>query len=253
MIRSALLALAAVFVLSACSEDPVTPPPSDTSSYVVSTKGSYFIHDNITVDITSAGVTTDVPSPSDSTVVNGTVTHEGRSAIESIVFVNGAASDSVYMAQTGSTVATAFPLQFTILGVPADFGVKWVNIFDANATTWTALNDTIPSFTIGSGAQQYTGSAKLLFTGKQTGTETITVDGKSVTAKKSEITMNITLYLNFGAVIPVPIVLTQHYTFAPNIGMVRAEQVANVVTIVGVPPLAIPGFKTSLVRYAVAN
>lgn len=252
MIRSALLALAAIFVLSACSEDPVTP--SDTSSYVVSAKGSYFIHDNVTVDITAAGVTTDVPAPQDSTVVNGSVTYEGRSAIESIVFVAGAPADSLYTAQTGSTVATAFPLQFTILGIPADFGVKWMNVFDANATTWTALNDTIPSFTIGSGAQSYTGSAKLNFTGKQTGTETITVDGKSVTAKKSEITMNITLYLNFvGSIIPVPIVLTQHYTFAPNIGMVRAEQVATVVNIVGVPPLAIPGFRTSLVRYAVAN
>ncbi|HLP27558.1 MAG TPA: hypothetical protein VK147_02880 [Candidatus Didemnitutus sp.] len=252
MIRSVLFALAAVFVLSACSDDPVTP--SDTSSYVVSTKGSYFVHDNITVEITAAGVTTDVPSPSDSTVVNGSVTHEGRTAIESIVFVNGAASDSIYMTQTGSTVATAFPLQFTVLGLPADFGVKWVNIFDANAATWTALNDSIPSFTIGSGEQAYTGTAKLLFTGKQTGTETITVDGKSVTAKKSEITMNITLYLNFGtAIIPVPIVLTQRYTFAPNVGIVRAEQVATVITIEGVPPLTIPGFKTSLVRYSVAN
>ncbi len=248
-----VLAISAL-VLASCSDDSTTPTPSP-ANYVVSTPGSYFLHANTTVDITAAGIITESEADPDSSVVTGTKTYSGRSAVETVRYVNGVVADTVYLSQSGSKVSSAFPLAFTVLGAPVDFGVRWVDVYDSSVDSWTALNDTIPSFTINAGPSSYNGSAKLLFTGKKTGTENIIVDGKTLSANKAELTLNITLYLQFSAsvVVPVPIVLVQRSWMVPDVGLVRAEQDAKVVSIMGVPPLPIPGFKTVLTKYNVVK
>lgn len=254
MKRLAIVTVAALGLglgLSSCSSDSTTP--TEPGNYVIATAGSYFIHSNRTFDVDASGVIDTVDVLPDSVVVTGTKTIEGRSAVESIMYVGGLAIDTTYEAQQGSVVSTLLPLQFDVLGAPVDLGNKWVNLFDENASSWTALKDSIPQFTIDAGPSgSYTGSAALNFTGRKLGTESVTIDGTSVSTQKVEITMNITLYLMFGPqAVPVPIQLVRTYWFANNIGWVKVSQPAVVVSIIGVPPLPIDGEETTLIRYSV--
>ena len=246
MIRLALIAVVTILLLSACSTDPVV----DTSTYVVATKGSYFVHDNIVINVDTNGVKTDVPAPQDSTIVNGTKVISGKTAVESFVFVDGVPTDTTYVAQEGGIVSTLTPLQFTVASQSLDLGNRWVLTYDANATTWTALNDTIPSITFG----PLTGSAKLLFTGKKLAAENITVNGSVLSAVKTELNMLVTLYINYsGFIIPVPIELIRTTWFAKGVGIVKIEQDAKlIVTSIGLK-LTIPGQRVSTVRYNIAS
>ena len=253
MIRLAILSAATILVLSACSTDP-EPPPVDTSTYVVATKGTYFINDNVVITIDAAGTKTDNPAPQDSTYVNGTKSINGKTAVESFVFVNGVPTDTTYVAQEGLKVSTLTQLQFDVLGAPVDLGNKWVLTYDANATTWTALDDTIPTITIQAGTTTYTGSAKLFFTGKKLAAENITVSGSVLSAVKTELNMLITLYVNFGGfIVPVPIELVRSSWFAKGVGVVKIQQDAKVVNAAPAPPLTIPGQRVSTVRFNVAS
>lgn len=253
MKRFAIIAVAAIGLgLAGCSSDTTTTP-TEPGKYVISTPGSYFIHNNRTYDTDAAGAVDTVDVLPDSVVVSGTKTVEGRSAVESIVFVGGMAVDTMYDAQQGTVVSTLLPLSFDVLGAPVDLGNKWVNLFDENASSWTALKDSIPQFTIDAGPSgSYTGSAGLNFTGKKLGTETVSIDGKATAASKVEITMNITLYLMFGPqAVPVPIQLVRTYWFVNGIGSIKVTQPAQVVNIMGIPPLPIDGVETTLVRYSI--
>ncbi len=254
MKRLAIVTVAALGLglgLTGCSNETTTP--SEPGNYVVATAGSYFIHDNRSFDIDASGALDTVNILPDSVVVTGTKTVEGRSAVESIMFVGGLPIDTMYDAQQGSVVSTLLPLSFDVLGAPVDLGNKWVNLFDENASSWTALKDSIPQFTIDAGPSgSYTGSAGLNFTGKKLGNETVTINGTAISTNKVEITMNITLYLLFGPqAVPIPIQLVRTYWFANNIGWVKYTQPAQLVTINGVPPLPIDGDEATLVRYSV--
>ena len=252
VIRLAIFSAATLLVLSACSTDPVTP--NDTSVYVVATKGTYFINDNVVITIDAGGTKADVPAPQDSTYVNGTKSVNGKTAVESFVFIGGVATDTTYVAQEGLKVSALTPLQFVVLGAPVDLGNKWVLTYDANATTWTALDDTIPSISIQAGPSTYTGSAKLLFTGKKLAAENITVNGSALSAVKTEMKMLITLYVDFGGfVLPVPIELIRNTWFAKGVGVVKIEQDAKVINAPPAPPLTLPGQRISTVRFNIAK
>lgn len=253
MKRFAIVAVAALGLglgLSSCSSESTTP--TEPGTYVVATAGSYFIHGNKAFDTDEAGAVDTVDILPDSVAVTGTKTVEGRSAVESIVFVGGLPIDTMYDAQQGTVVSTLLPLQFDVLGAPVDLGNKWVNLFDENASSWTALRDSIPQFTIDAGPSgSYTGSAGLNFIGKKLGTESVTINGTTVSTSKVEITMNITLYLMFGpSAVPVPIQLVRTYWFAKNLGWVKMSQPAKVVSIMGIPPLPIDGTESTLIRYS---
>jgi len=248
----AIIAVAALALgLAGCSSDTTTP--TEPGKYVIASPGSYFIHNNRTYDTDAAGAVDTVDVLPDSVVVSGTKTVEGRSAVESIMYVGGMAVDTMYDAQQGTVVSTLLPLAFDVLGAPVDLGNKWVNLFDENASSWTALKDSIPQFTIDAGPSgSYTGSAGLNFIGKKLGTETVSINGAATAASKVEITMNITLYLMFGPqAVPVPIQLVRTYWFVNGIGSIKVTQPAQVVNIMGIPPLPIDGVETTLVRYSI--
>lgn len=254
MKRLAIVTVAALGLglgLSGCSSETTTP--TEAGKYVVATTGSYFIHSNRSYDIDASGVIDTVDILPDSAVVTGSKTVEGRSAVESIIMVGGVPVDTTYDSQQGAVVSTLLPLRFDVLGAPVDLGNKWVNLFDENASSWVALKDSIPQFTIDAGPSgSYTGTAGLSFTGKKLGTESVTINGTSVSTSKVEITMNITLYLMFGPqAVPLPIQLVRTYWFANNIGWVKVTQPAQVVNIMGIPPLPIDGVETTLLRYNV--
>ena len=256
MKRIAIITAAALGLglgLSSCATESTTPV--EPGKYVPATAGSYFIHGNRAFDTDAGGATDTLDVLSDSTVVTGTKTVEGRSAVESVIYVGGFPIDTSYDAQQGSVVSTLLPLEFDVLGAPVDLGKKWVNLYDENSSSWTALRDSIPTFTIDAGPSgSYTGSAGLDFTGKKLGTETVTINGVSVATQKVEITLNITLYLMFGPqAVPVPIQLVRTYWFANNIGWVKMMQPAKVVNIMGIPPLPIDGAESTLLRYNIVK
>lgn len=246
IVISAVLGLGLV----GCSNETT---PTEPGTYVISTAGSYFVHANREFDINDAGVIDTNDLLQDSTVITGAKTVAGRSAVESIMYVGGVPIDTTYDSQQGSVVSTLLPLDFSVFGAPVELGSKWVNLFDENATSWVALRDTVPQFTIDGGpAGSYTGTGGLNFLGKKIGTETVTVGGKSVSTTKVEITLNITLYLDFGvSIVPLPIQLVRTYWFANKIGWVKYSQPAKLINLPGVPALPVDGQERTLVRYSV--
>ena len=114
--------------------------------------------------------------------------------------------------------------------------------------------NTIPSISIQAGPNTYTGSAKLLFTGKKLAAENITVNGSALSAVKTEMKMLITLYVDFGGfILPVPIELIRNTWFANGVGVVKIEQDAKVINAPPAPPLTIPGQRVSTVRFNIAS
>lgn len=256
MIRSVLLGLALVMVLSACSDDTTTNPPAGTGVYVISKAGSYFIHDNVYVKITNAGVPSDSILPSDSTAPNGTQTIAGKSAATSYVFVGGVPVDTTFVAQEGTKVLEYFPVEFTVLGATVNLGTKWVNTFDESVNSWTALNDTVPEFELRTAGPSYFISAKLNFTGVKNGTEALTVNGASITATRSVISLNATIYVAFspgGLSTPVPINLVRTYWFADGYGALKVVQDAKVINAAPLPPTGVPGSRKTVVRLNVVK
>jgi len=262
----ALLSLACIAVLSACSEETTQPPAS--GNYVVSKTGSYYIHTNVLVDIARDGKTTEIPSPADSTVVTGAATISGKSAVRSVVFTAGIPTDTTYLAQEGSKVLEYFPIAFSIVGASVDLGVRWVTTFDESATSWTALTDTIAPFKFIVGIDTiypntdstridtvaYNLSVKLNFTGTKTGTENLTIDGLSVATTKSVINIAATIYVNIsGTIFPVEISLPRTYWFAKDVGVLKIDQEAKVLNSSPIPPSGIPGLKQTTVRYTIAK
>ncbi len=247
-----MIVIAAILGLGlvGCSNETT---PTEPGTYVISTAGSYFVHAKREFDIDDAGVIDTNDLLSDSVVITGTKTIAGRSAVESIMYVGDVAVDTTYDSQQGSVVSTLFPLEFSVFGAPVALGSKWVNLFDENATSWVALRDTVPQFTIDGGPSgSYSGTGGLNFVGKKIGTETVTIGGKSISTTKVELTLNITLYLDFGVtIVPLPIQLVRTYWFANKIGWVKISQPAKLVNLPGVPALPIDGQETTLIRYNV--
>ncbi|MCX6139759.1 MAG: hypothetical protein NTX15_02845 [Candidatus Kapabacteria bacterium] len=256
MFRFLLLGAFATLILSACSE--TTTNPSPTGVYVVSKAGSYYIHDNVYVKITNAGVTADSLLPRDSTAANGTQTIAGKSAATSYVFVGGVPVDTTFVAQEGTKVNEYYPVEFTILGATVNLGTKWVTTFDEALTSWTALNDTVPEFELKAGptGPTYYLSAKLNFTGSKNGTEVLMVNGASITATKSAINLNATIYVAFspgGLATAVPISLVRTYWFANGYGTLKIVQDAKVINAPPLPATGVPGLRQTVVRLNVVQ
>ncbi len=265
MLRLAALGLLAILTLSACSDDePTNPTPSGT--YVVSTPGTYYVNDNVIINIRTGGATSDSAVASDSTVVLGTRTIGGKSAVASVVHVGGVAVDTTYLAQEGSKVLEFFPVQFSIFGGPVNLGDKWVTTFDESASKWTALSDSVPPFEIIGGVRtvnpgtdsqridtvKYTVSARLNFEGTKTGTENVTVDGKTLSATKSQVSLGGTVYVFLGpAPLAIDLNIPRTYWFVNGVGVVKTVQDATILNVPLLGATPVPGSRRTTVRYSI--
>lgn len=267
MFRLAALGLLAILTLSACSDDEPTTPQPTGGKYVVSTAGTYYVNDNVIINIRPGGATSDSTIPQDSTVVLGTRTVGGKSAVASVVFIGGVASDTTYATQEGTKVLEYVPVQFSILGAPLNLGDKWVTTFDESAASWTALSDSVAPFDLviridtvnpNTDSQRvdtmkYRLSARLNFTGSKTGTENVTIDGKTLSATKSQVNLAGTVYAFIAGPVPfsIPINIPRTYWFVDGVGVVKVSQDAVTISASPLPPTGVPGSRKTTVRYSV--
>ncbi|MBM4178350.1 MAG: hypothetical protein FJ211_03330 [Ignavibacteria bacterium] len=239
--------------LTACS-DPATPEPT-AESYVASA-GSYMIHQNTELAIdTATQKVTETPAPSDSTVTGAVTTFNGKSSTPFFMHVGGAVQDTTYYYQEGSNLFTSIPLSYDIGGIPLDLGSKWAKIYD-QATSWTALSDTVTPIDLPGG--QYKLSAKLNFSGQSQGTESVTINGVTLIAKKVQINLDARLYAMLGPTsIPVDVNLKVLYWIADKVGVIKREQPATILNLgllgqlMGSPVQAVPGFREVTTKYVI--
>lgn len=247
--------VSATILLAACSDSSSPDPTNDP--YIVTTAGTYYVHSNTIVNIdTVTNATTDVMAPDDSTIVVGPANVNGRACTELHVFVAGLPVDTTHMSQTNGSVYLNVPLTYSVAGIPVGLGSKWVDIFNQNSDSWTALNDTIPEFELSiSPTIKYFITARLKFVGTKAGTESYIVNGQTKQAQKVTINMNAMLYARLGSVIlPIPFSLKRSYWFVKDLGIVKVEQEATVlyVAFFGAEQ-AIPGMRQTLLRASIVN
>lgn len=251
MIRLAILGMIGVLVLASCGDTTSPPTPQTPGTYVVSKAGSYFVHDNVFVKMSVAGVPSDSMLANDSTVVDSALTLDGRSAVRSFAYVGGDIDDTVYSSQDGAKVSEYFPIQVSMFGATVDLGAKWVQTFDENASSWTALTDMVPPFN----ALDYVITAKLNFTGVKDGTESIMINDSSVLTTKSKITIAAVLYVQIapGVIVPMNISLIRTYWFAKDVGVVKVVQEPSIFDASPLAKTGIPGSRQTVLRYKIAS
>ena len=249
--------LSAALLVSSCSDSTTTPEP--VGAYI-RPSGSYVTHSNVDVAIDAATKqTTNADAPDDSTVVVERSSTNGIERSVAHVYVDGAVTDTVIMMQNGSIVMQDFPIRYEIQSVVLDLGRKMVTIADFNASTWTALKDTIApfDFPVLPGAKL---SGALNFTGKPLGNEQVTIGTTKLSTRKVQLNLDATLYASIGAtVISVPIGLVRTIWFADGVGVVKTEQAAAVVNLgaagalLGSSTQAIPGFTQTAKSWSPTN
>ena len=254
MIRYAALAVASALIISACG-DSTTPEPTNES--YVPASGSYMIHQNTELEIdTVTKAVTEIPAPSDSTIAGAVTTFNGKSATPFVAFVGGAPFDTTHYYQDGASLYTSIPLSYDIGGIPLDLGSKWAKINEQGQTSWTSLADTIAPIDLPIGG--YKLSAKLDFQGKALGSENITINGATLSAKKIQIDLNARLYAMAGPTsLPVDVNLKVFYWLVDKVGVVKREQPAAIINLgllgqlMGSPIQAVPGFSQVTTRYVI--
>ena len=255
--------------LVGCSDEPTTPTtPTSYPAYIHAVPDAYMVSSNMNVAIDAiTKQTTDQPAPDDSTVVFGAIQGEGVDEAnpstklplyrtDSYVFVNNESTDTVTTSQLGGKITQSYRLRYAIQAIPLDLGRKNVVICDLANSTWTALKDTVAPFDL-PGMPQYKVSGALNFVGKSLPDETVTLNGQTLKTKKTQIDLNATLYLAAGPTsIPLPIKLVRTYWLAEKLGVVKMEQMADVIDLgviggfLGTPVQAVPGMVQTAKRWS---
>lgn len=221
----ATLALGALLI-TACSNDPVTPGTSD--KFVVTSTSSYYVSDVDSVINNPADTANPAYEPvgKDSTYIVGTALVAGRTA----VFLRGlytwdgtTTADTTYMAQDGN-----FILQYYTLGVsdipgvaPIVAGKAWVRIGDNGAASWAALDTLIKGVTFTYAGQTLVADVDVDMQGTTVGTETITIAGTAHSAKHYRVKG--VIYVN-NVFAKVYAYTQEDFWFVKNVGMVKYER-----------------------------
>ncbi len=254
MKRIAPLAILTAAILVSCGGSSTPETPTET---FVATSGSYLLHQNtlLTIDTVTKNIT-ETPAPSDSTVVGVAAGFNGKTSTPYVELIGGSATDTSHYYQDGGALYTALPLNYDIGGIPLDLGFKWAKIYDNAAASWTALADTITPVDLPIGG--YKLSAKLNFQGQSVGTENLTINGTTVSAKKVKIDLNARLYAMAGPTsLPVDVNLVVFYWLADKVGVVKMEQPATIINLgllgqlMGSPIQAVPGIRSVTTKYVV--
>lgn len=261
MKRIASLVAAATLVMVGCSDDKNNNPTPDNSNYFPTTQGSYWVSD--TKELSGDASNPTVKNTGvDSTFVNRTnVTVGGQVATEFVTHstVDETMSmDTAYFRNDGSKTYRYFELAIDgITGMSGvDLGARWMLMADANATDeWVSLNETVSDIPLTYQGTSMKGTAKLKFTGKKIGAETLTVGGTAVTTLHYTTTLKIDLSIDtqnplFGT-ITVPISTNTDVWVAKNIGVVKTLTPPSKITVGAFGNIDVDGSSSALVRYSI--
>ncbi len=261
MKRIASLVAAATLVMVGCSDDKNNNPTPDNSNYFPTTQGSYWVSDTKELSGDASNPTEKNPGV-DSTFVNRTnVTVGGQVATEFVTHSTVGETmsmDTVYFRNDASKTYRYFELAIDgITGMSGvDLGARWMLMADANATAeWTSLDETINDIPLTYQGMSMKGTAKLKFTGKKVGAETLTVGGTAVTTLHYTTTLKIDLSIDtqnpiFGT-ITVPISTNTDVWVAKNIGIVKTLTPPSKITVGSFGNVDIDGSSNVLVRYSI--
>ena len=225
--KFSIVALALVaLLLTACSDDPVLPPGSD--KYVVTTTGSYYVHnvDSVRNNPADTANPTYTPAGRDSSYIVTTTLLAGRTGvlIRGIYTNDGTTTyDTTYLAQEGNSIYQYYKLGVTDIPAvqPIIVGETWIRIGDNNATSWTALDTLITNVSFVYNDIPLVANVEVDLLGKKIGTETITIDGTAHSANHFRITGEI--YVNH-AFAQVRAYTQEDFWFVKNVGMVKYER-----------------------------
>ncbi len=253
MKRLLMFAAATALIATACSEDTTTP--SESKTYMPTKTGAYVIHQNYSTSTVSGTV----QESDDSTVVVGTQSiadDKGttKTGIMHVVYTDGAASDTIIVAEDGSKVYVLFDLVLSAENIPTvEVGRRWVLVADSKASaSWTGLEETVTGLDFEYGGSTFPADVTFKLVGSKSADTTMSISGKSVSTIKYANDYTITLVVKAGPPfgdISVPIALKSYVYLGENTGLVRQSQDRKDVSI-SIPPIAfeVPGFNSVAVR-----
>jgi hypothetical protein len=241
----------------ACSDDDNTNnPPADNSTYQPTTAGSSWNYTTTELSGDSANPTTGATS-TDSVYVSRTgLSMSGRTATEIITKSQDGTLDTAYISVDGGKVYQL--LEMSISGMEGlgdvNLGSKWVLSADANASAeWTSIDTTITNVPFEYNGQTMMGTIAIKYTGKKTGTETVTVGSKSVETIKYNNRYTITMNIDTGVfgVLTIPVVRPIDVWYGKNVGMVKTYLPPTTLSIGGFGSMDVPGYSTVLTSYTI--
>ncbi len=225
--KFSIVALALVALLvTACSDDPVTPPAPD--KFVVTTMGTYYVSSVDSVNNNPADTANPTYSAAgkDSTYIEGTTSVAGRTAVifRGNYTHNGTTTyDTTYMAQDGNAIFQYYTLGVSdIPGItPITAGKTWVRIGDNGASTWTALDTLISNVSFTYGGQTLVANVDVDMQGSKVGTHTITIGGTAHSANHFRVKGVIFIDHAFAK---IRAYTQEDFWFVKNVGMVKYER-----------------------------
>lgn len=259
--KKQLLTLTALLGLSlmlfSCSDDKSTSPnpePKDDVTYFDNNVYSY-TYDEYDLDTTNSPI--DATRHQDSLEMSQVLTKDGKKATEYKVFTNVDGSytpveNEYYAGETNKLYAHLSVFQSMFANIESD-GFTLEALFNG-AGNWFLVADAkaTGAWTIYEGKQTFTlpepfpvTDADVKITMKKNGTQSITIEGKTVTVDVNTYTANIQATLYEQA---VDINVTGEFWVSPNIGVVKSNVKSFKLPIIGTP---IEGTERVLVKYTV--
>lgn len=213
-------------LLTACSDDPVTPPGSD--KFVITTTGTYYVSnvDSVHNNPADTANPSRVPAGRDSTYIVSTTTVAGRTAVflqSTHTFNSVSKTDTTYLAQEGNAIFSYYTLGITDIPnvAPIIVAKAWVRIGDNGASSWKALDTTLPNVSFNYNGTPISATVKVVLDGSKVGTETITMNGTSHTATHYRVIGAVTMGTIVGDIF---VYSNEDYWFVKNVGMVKYER-----------------------------
>jgi hypothetical protein len=245
--RLSMLAIAGslLFGLSSCTEDTVTDPPAQQSSYFPAAQGNYQVVKYTQMDDNNQ------PALSfyDSTRYVSKTTIDGKEAYIAVTFnpETGIAYDTTYYSNEGNAAWHFFsPVSFQGLS-PFNFSERWIKIgdFNSSATTWTTLDTNLVDIPFQYQTMSFTGSGNVKQTYTKKELMNVALDnGSTVQAQRFEQVTSFAFVVKTGIFdVPVNFDHKEQLYFAKDMGLVKHNRDTYKINLGGLGEVPVVGFE----------
>ncbi len=214
-----LILLAAFsFIFVSCSEDDDGPTGNndDYDNYFEMGAGSYWITDNY--DVNKEG-NIEESYTRDSTVVTEISEYDGKESYEMETYSDGEYDEDSHFSEDDNAVYIRaeylLPEGFDIGIDDVELPEGWITFYDKNLSNWTLVEEvTAEDIEF----EDYTVDITFSMNAEKNGSESLTIDGKSVTADKMLMITDIEAKIMS---VPINISLKSHFYFVKGYGLVK--------------------------------